>query len=549
MKHIIIILIIAFSIPSVAKLSGQALIDSLETELENAKADTNHVNLLQKISFAYENYNPDKGIEYGIKGVKLSDKLNWKEGLAGSFNSIGVNYESKSDYKKALEYYEKALKINEEIGNKLGIAQILGNIGVIYNSKSNYPKALKYYQNSLEINDEIGNKSGKASNLANIGANYHQQSNYPMALKYYQKALEMYEEIGHKAKMGVVLGNIGSIYRDQLDYSKALDYNNRALNFDKELGNKSGIAVRLGNIGIINSLQENYQKAIDSFEEALTINEELGRISGIAHNLANIGMVYKDKSDYLKSLEYFARSLKMAEEIGNKFGIAFNVGNMGSIYLKLSEDSVSINGKDVNKFVSSSKTVNLNNSIKYLEDAINRLTEIGELSQRSTFLKDLAEAYGKKGDFKKAYVSHIEHKKLQDSVFNQDKAKEIGRLEAEREQLEADYALQEAERIRKEEIDRRNTLQYSIISIVTVIIFGIIFYFVRRNVSFGAIDTLTFVAFLLLYEFILVVSEPWVDDFTDEVPIYKLLINIGIALILIPLQKIEQKIKSKSKNE
>ncbi|MDC1068682.1 tetratricopeptide repeat protein [Candidatus Kapabacteria bacterium] len=129
MKYIIILLILAISYGSSAKLSGQARIDSLEAELPNAKADTNHVNLLHRLSFAYYTINPDKGIEYGEKGLALANDINWKQGEAASYNNLAINYSIKSDYPKALEFWDSALSINKELDNIKGIAANLGNIG------------------------------------------------------------------------------------------------------------------------------------------------------------------------------------------------------------------------------------------------------------------------------------------------------------------------------------------------------------------------------------------------------------------------------------
>ncbi|MER3330184.1 MAG: tetratricopeptide repeat protein, partial [Candidatus Kapaibacterium sp.] len=119
-------------------LSGQAKIDSLLAELPKAKGDTNEVKLLVKLSFELKSTNPDKGIEYGLKGVNLAKKINWKKGVANSYNSLGANSTVKSDYPKASEYYRKALKVNEELGNKSGVATNLVNMGAVYLYQSDY---------------------------------------------------------------------------------------------------------------------------------------------------------------------------------------------------------------------------------------------------------------------------------------------------------------------------------------------------------------------------------------------------------------------------
>jgi len=396
MRILIMLFVIFFVLINVsnAQLTGQAKIDSLLKELPKMKKDTNGVNLLNDLCFEYYSLNPDEGIKYGEQGLKLAEKLSWREGEAYCYNSLGVVYSfGKSDYPKALEYYGKSLKIFEELGNKSGVAINLGNIAFIYANQSDYPKALEYYQRVLNIYEEMGNKSG----ISNC------------------------------------LGNIGIIYRYQSDYPKALEYYSKSLKINEELGNKSGIANNLGNIGTIYGSQSDYPKALEYFGKALKINEELGNKSGVALNLGNIGNIYISQSDYPKALEYYGKALKINEELGNKSGVALNLGAMGNLYLKLSQDSVNINPSELNVFFSLNKDINLNNSIEYLLQAIELYEEIGELHQRSIFFKTLADAYKQKGDYKKAFEAFKEYKTLQDSVFNLDKAKDIANLEAKRE--------------------------------------------------------------------------------------------------------------------
>jgi tetratricopeptide (TPR) repeat protein len=376
-----------------AQLQGQARIDSLLKELPKAKQDTNHVNLLADLSFEHYSIDPDKGVELGEKGLKLSEKIGWKEGQAKCCNSLGANNIGKSNYPKALEYFGKALKINKEIADKRGIASNLGNMGNVYNSQSDYSKALEYFGKALKINEEIADKRGIASNL----------------------------------------GNMGNVYNSQSDYSKALEYFHKALKINEELGNKRGIAINLGNMGIIYENQSDYPKALEFYGKALKINEEIGNKRGIASNLGNMGIIYKNQSDYPKALEFYGKALKINEELGSKNGIAFSLGNMGALYLKLSQDSVIINPSELNEFVSLNKEINLNNSIEYSLQAIEIFEEIGELNGRSYFFKTLADAYKQKGDYKKAYEAFKEYKSLKDSVFSMDKQKEFANLDAKRE--------------------------------------------------------------------------------------------------------------------
>ncbi len=349
--------------------------------------------------------------------------------------------------------------------------------------QSNYPKALEYYGKALKIYKEIGRKDGVATNLGNIGVVYYNQSDYPKALEYYGKALKMDEELGNKNGIARHLGNIGVVYRNQSDYPKALEYYTKALKMDKELKNRNGVARHLANIGNVYRNQSNYPKALEYFGKALKINRELGKQNGVAVNLGNIGFLYQTQSDYLKALEYYSKALKLYEELGNKDGIAKNLGNMGSLYLTLSQDSVSINPNELNQYVSLNKDINLNRSIEYSLQAIKIFEEIGELDGRSEILRNLAEAYRIKKDYKNADKYYQEHIKLKDSVFNQENNDKIAALEKAREDdLKQKEIEKQKIRIAEQEKREQLILYFSIgFFIVMAIVMIVIFRLLKRS--------------------------------------------------------------------
>ena len=55
------------------------------------------------------------------------------------------------------------------------------------------------------------------------------------------------------------------------------------------------------------------------------------------------------------------------------------------------------------------------------------------------------------------------------------------------------------------------------------------------TIALTSLDSLVFVAVLLLFEFILVFIGPYLDNLTSQVPVYILLLNIAIAFLLLPI--------------
>ncbi|MFN3194456.1 MAG: adenylate/guanylate cyclase domain-containing protein [Chlorobiota bacterium] len=343
MKTTILALIILLSInityQAHAQLSAQTKIDSLLAKLPNAKGDTNEVKLLYYLSYSYHNINPDKGIEYGKRSLSLSNKLDWKKGLANSYNSLSANMVRKSEFPNAFEYSNKALKINEELGNKRGITENLTMMAVIFTYQSKYSKALEYYKKALIIDEEIGNKNGEAGILANIGSIYFYQNNLSQTLEYMIKASRIYEELGNKEGNALTLGNIGAVFEKQSNYPKALEYYGKSLVFKEELGNKYGIATTLGNMGSLYltishesitikpaelnkyiSLNKliNLNKSIEYTLEAIKIYEEIGELNGRSEFLNNLSEAYYLKEDYKKAYDALEEHHKLKDSVFNQ---------------------------------------------------------------------------------------------------------------------------------------------------------------------------------------------------------------------------------------
>ena len=84
-----------------------------------------------------------------------------------------------NDYHQNFEitYYnnQKALKIREQTNDKNGIALSYNNLGVIYTNQNNYPKAFNFFQKALKINQEASIQPAIATNYNNLGELYYQQ--------------------------------------------------------------------------------------------------------------------------------------------------------------------------------------------------------------------------------------------------------------------------------------------------------------------------------------------------------------------------------------
>ncbi len=435
---VLILLVLSFLItyPLEPSNKGAKEIDSLMTELPKLKADTNKVNLLCTLSKSFYKVDPDSGIKYGYVSVELAEKINWKKGLAKSYNSLGINYSVKGDNERASQLFSKSLAIYKALNYKDGISEQLGNLGIVSMNQSNFTAALDYYQQSLKIDDTDSNKARQ-------------------------------------------YGNIGVVYTHLKDYDRALKYNIRSLRIREKLGDKDRISQQLSNIALNYTFLKDYDKALENYEKALKIDKESGNKRSIAIRLGNIGVLHWEKKDYEKAYEYYNRALKINNEISNRSGIAVNLTNLGAIHYFLTQDSILNKLKLAGTKLNLDKVYNINKAIEYSNESEHLALETGNKRQLIEIYEILKEAHKSVGRYEDAYKYQTGWAKLKDSIFSVEKTTEIANLEAKKENEIKEKEL----KLKDLELDRKAKEQTALFAGMAAIIILLVVIFLQRRKS------------------------------------------------------------------
>ena len=154
------------------------------------------------------------------------------------------------------------------------------------------------------------------------------------------------------------------------------------------------------------------------------------------------------------------------------------------------------------------------------------------------FSEILWDNYKRKGDHKNALEMFELHVQMKDSIVNERNQKEAIRqqtkYEFEKAQLVEEQNKKEEERIMREKLRRRNNLQYTLIFLGILLFFGLVLSLGFVKVSPTVAEGLIFFAFLILFEFLLVLGDPFVESITGGEPIHKLLANAILAGLIFP---------------
>jgi LytS/YehU family sensor histidine kinase len=186
------------------------------------------------------------------------------------------------------------------------------------------------------------------------------------------------------------LGSLGVVYRHLGDDEKALDYYGQQLRLAQKVDDKESIADAYTNSGGIYIARENWPLAFESEQKALAMREEMNDKEGMIPCLINMANVLDSQKKHKEALDYVLRANALAAETG---------------------------------------------AVVYLED--------GE--------QVLASIYEGMGDYKSALAHYDRYVIIKDSLFNDEKIREVLRVSVNYEYEKKEAAARQ-EREKKEAV-------------------------------------------------------------------------------------------------
>lgn len=429
---------------------------------------------------------------------------------AGIYGQLCREWIKNHDFPQAEQAGKKGLHFAEQADDPKILANCLDAVGLLYWEQGYFKQAIPYYQRSLEIYERLGDQRGLANSYNHLGICYEQESHYPQALTYCLQALRLFESLRDDKSISLCHNNIGGIYAKQGMYPKALDYFRRSLKMKQKIGEQTGIAATLLNIGAIYDIQRRYQQSLDHYQQSLAIFRKIKDLRGISMCLSNMGRIYLNQDSLTASLSVFRQGLQIDEQLGDQQGITYAYISIGLVYQKLHQPL-------------QAKT--------YIQKGYELAHRIGHMEYMSECALHYSAIDSALGDFTSAYRHFKQYKAYSDSLRNEAKAQEIGRIESDYRNEEQKRKLDEAQKLEQAQTERRNDLQYLIIFSGIVIFFLGMIFAGKLRLTKRLTDTALFFGVLILFEFLLLLFDPYFDRYSGGIPLYKLGMNTLVALM------------------
>lgn len=330
--------------------------------------------------------------------INLKDSVIVNDLLAKSKALFG------EDPAKAILLAAQARDLSQKLKFENGEATALKNIGIGYYLQQKNVEALDNWHRSLEIFQRLQDEVGVSNLLNNMSAVYKDQGDNAKALEYCLQALKLAEKTGDKTRMLSSYINVAGIYHNMKD-PRAIGYLMKALPLSKEAGNQESHALLLGNIGEVYLDQKQDDKALPFYKEVIALETET---VAAAYAYNGLGKIYLRKKAYNAALQNHAKALEIATKLSDKQDELRALQGTANVYVQMGDYPIAF-------------------------DYFQKAKALGEETNATVDLKDLyqemARAYEKVADYKNAYSYKSKYADIKDTIFNDETAKKLGRLQ------------------------------------------------------------------------------------------------------------------------
>ncbi len=276
--------------------------------------------------------------------------------------------------------------------------------------------ALMLAQEAYNLSQQLHFAKGEALSLNRIATAYATVGDYPKALQFFTKALKICEDIGDQTGIGRSINNIGNLYLIQGDYKKALEYfmqakNSQGINGDNYL--KTVIFLNIGESYLHLNQSDSALYYLEAYYPVSKQNRQEDLYGDFERLLGDV-KVLNDHTD--EAFNYFDKSISSYEAVDDKQHLSMTYQSIAKLYQK-------INRPD--------------SAIRYAKKSL-VAAQLGSYNQGIFNASKLLSVFYEGKNDKEAFRYFKIATAAKDSLFSQDKVKQLLSLSFEEKQHQQD---------------------------------------------------------------------------------------------------------------
>ena len=429
MKKTVFLFLIGMLI-SKTQLIGQTdgKLDSLLATYALQDQDTSKVKTASALFEEFFKSNPTKALAFAQDGLVLAKQLDYEKGIAVSALQIGKYFKVLRKNDSSEYYLTLALKKFENLQDHKNKDLVGFHLLKVELQKGNYQRVLKDADEKIAYYVNIKKDSFLTARYLDLKAGtYRFLTEYDKGFKHAFDALEIAKKLNDQELLLDCYTTVSNLYHYIIDDKNANLYCEKALNIAREGDFKRAEANLLNNLGNSYYFQKRYKESLTHLKNSLKISQEIEANDLISITSFNIGKLYVKQNELNKGRLFLEQSITHSRTFTkNPVYLVWGLNGLTNAYNKLNKPQ---------------KAISLAN------EAIKVADSIGNLDDLSLAYRQRSTSYTLFGDYEKALKDFQDYSKINDSVYNISKSKEIRRLttEFETKEKEQQIVLQEKE--------------------------------------------------------------------------------------------------------
>ncbi|MBP9795566.1 MAG: tetratricopeptide repeat protein [Chitinophagales bacterium] len=295
-------------------------------------ADTSTINKLNTASLNNLTKDPELSRADALKAIKLSEELKYKKGLGDGYTRLGILEKNIGNYDKALEYHKKSLAFRQGEGDVKATGKSYLNIGTVFNQTGDYDSSIFYLLKAVQIAESLNDQKQLADNTNNLAIAYKRNRDFQLAIKYHDQSLKIAEQLNDSLKIIRSYSNLGATFVETGEYRKSLGYLLYLINKRNSVP-PDILADAYNNAGL--AYQKGFVEKIDSalyyFKNAADIYSNL-ESTDLAAVIGNIGLLLFEQGNIKEGISNMEKSVALAQSFGAKELLKNNYQSLANAY-------------------------------------------------------------------------------------------------------------------------------------------------------------------------------------------------------------------------
>ena len=327
----------------------------------------------------------------------------------------------------------------------------------VYNkySETNYTRARTAgYKLMPLIRQQSGERLGDF--LMRMGQTEYTYGNHDEALRLYLESADIYKKMKMPASEASVYNEIAVLHRKNKNMQQSKEYINAALELYKIAYDTNGLATTLNNLGITNEIENKPEVALNYYRQALFLYTAFKCKLCISYSLDYMAGAFNILGQFDSAFNYANRALVLRKELGNNYTIAQSLMTIGEVHYK---------------------KANYKEAISYFIECADLCRKINFKDFERRSYDYLSKCYEQTGDFKDAHHYQKAFTRINDSLFNETRSKQISELQI---LYETEKNEGQIRSLQQQQVTRNYILFAVVAFLILLSVTGIVFYRQQR---------------------------------------------------------------------